>query len=59
MSMASARDAEAPSRWTRDSGTRLVLVGDIKQLGSVGAGRAFAKLREAGTKKFALDQIVR
>jgi len=57
--MASARDAEAPSRWTRDSGTRLVLVGDIKQLGSVGAGRAFAKLREAGTKKFALDQIVR
>lgn len=38
---------------------RLVLVGDVKQLGSVGAGAAFAQLQEAGMATAKLAEIVR
>ena len=38
---------------------RVVLVGDVKQLGSVGAGAAFAQLQRAGMETAKLDEIVR
>ncbi|MEZ5936001.1 MAG: MobF family relaxase [Alphaproteobacteria bacterium] len=38
---------------------RVVLVGDVLQLGSVAAGRAFAQLQEEGMNTFVLDAIVR
>ena len=41
------------------AGARLVLVGDVKQLGSVGAGAAFAQLQEAGMATTKLAEIVR
>ena len=43
----------------RRTGNRLFLVGDVAQLGSVEAGRAFAQLQERGMKTFTLDKIVR
>ncbi len=43
----------------RLTGNRLFLVGDVAQLGSVQAGRAFALLQERGMATFTLDQIVR
>ncbi len=41
------------------SGARVVLVGDVKQLGSVGAGAAFAQLQSAGMPTARLAEIVR
>ena len=38
---------------------RVVLVGDVKQLGSVEAGAAFRQLQESGTRTVVLDEIVR
>ena len=38
---------------------RVVLVGDVKQLGSVGAGAAFAQLQGAGMETAKLAEIVR
>lgn len=40
-------------------GARLVLVGDVDQLGSVEAGWAFGQLQEAGMATFKLEEIVR
>lgn len=40
-------------------GARTVLVGDVKQLGSVGAGAAFRQLQAAGMETVQLAQIVR
>lgn len=40
-------------------GARTVLVGDTKQLGSVGAGAAFAQLQGAGMETARLTEIVR
>lgn len=40
-------------------GARLVLVGDVKQLGSVGAGAAFAQLQAAGMTTTRLAEVVR
>ena len=57
--MLSARDAEALATLARDAGARLILVGDVKQLGSVEAGRSFGQLQDAGMSTFVLDQIVR
>ena len=37
----------------------MILVGDVKQLGSVGAGAAFAQLQDAGMATAKLDEIVR
>ncbi len=39
--------------------TRVVLVGDEKQLGSVEAGKPFAQLRAAGMQTAVMDEIVR
>ncbi|WP_308258856.1 AAA family ATPase [Qipengyuania flava] len=41
------------------AGARLVLVGDVKQLGSVGAGAAFAQLQQAGMATAKLAEVVR
>lgn len=58
-SMLSARDAEQVLARARQAGARLVLVGDVDQLGSVEAGRSFGQLQDAGMPTFVLDQIVR
>jgi conjugative relaxase-like TrwC/TraI family protein len=58
-SMLAASEADQLITRARDAGARLVLVGDVKQLGSVGAGRAFAQLQEHGMATPVLDQIVR
>jgi len=58
-SLLDARDTEQTIARARDAGARLVLVGDVKQLGSVGAGRAFAQLQDHKMETFVLDQIVR
>ncbi len=58
-SLLDARDTEQTIACAREAGARLVLVGDVKQLGSVGAGRAFAQLQDHKMETFVLDQIVR
>ena len=58
-SMVSARDMAKVLSLAERAGARVVLVGDVKQLGSVEAGRAFGQLQEAGMTTFALDRIVR
>lgn len=40
-------------------GARVLLVGDVRQLASVEAGRAFGQLQEHGLRTFVLDEIVR
>ena len=57
-SMLSARDMARLLEKTGDG--RLVLVGDVKQLGSVEAGAAFRQLQnDSGLKTEVLDEIVR
>ncbi|WP_339348660.1 MobF family relaxase [uncultured Sphingomonas sp.] len=58
-SMVGARDMAKVLSLAERSGARVVLVGDVKQLGSVEAGRAFGQLQDAGMRTFALDNIVR
>lgn len=58
-SMLSARDAEQVLASAHASGARVILVGDVDQLGSVEAGRAFGQLQEAGMPTHVLDEIVR
>lgn len=58
-SMVGARDMAKVLSLAERAGARVVLVGDVKQLGSVEAGRAFGQLQDAGMKTFALDNIVR
>jgi ATP-dependent exoDNAse (exonuclease V) alpha subunit len=58
-SMISAKDMAKVLDLSRRAGARVVLVGDVKQLGSVEAGRAFGQLQEAGMETFKLDEIVR
>jgi conjugative relaxase-like TrwC/TraI family protein len=43
----------------RQSDVRVLLVGDVQQLGSVDAGAAFRQLQEAGMHTVVLDEIVR
>ncbi len=38
---------------------RVVMVGDVMQLGSVESGRAFSQLQDAGMRTYILDKIVR
>ncbi|WP_174278519.1 MobF family relaxase [Sphingomonas bacterium] len=57
--MLCARQTDALFVHAAKVGARLVLVGDVDQLGSVGAGRAFGQLQDAGMPTFVLDQIVR
>lgn len=58
-SMLGARDAERLLAKARAQGARVVLVGDVDQLGSVEAGRAFGQLQDAGMATFKLEEIVR
>ena len=58
-SMVGAREMAKVLSLADRAGARVVLVGDVKQLGSVEAGRAFGQLQDAGMKTFTLDQIVR
>lgn len=58
-SMSGARDTEALLAQARDQGARVVLVGDVKQLGSVSAGRAFGQLQDSGMETHKLAEIVR
>lgn len=58
-SMMGARDAEALLAQAQAEGARLVLVGDVAQLGSVEAGRSFGQLQDHGMATFKLDEIVR
>jgi len=58
-SMLSARDAEALLARAHEAKARLILVGDVRQLASVEAGRAFGQLQDAGMPTLVLDQIVR
>lgn len=58
MSMLSARDMD--KLLSRTAGSRLAGVGDVVQLGSVGAGAAFRQLQTgSGLQTQVLDQIVR
>lgn len=58
-SMLSARDMAALMSRADKAGARLVLVGDVRQLGSVGAGAAFAQLQQAGMATAKLANVVR
>ncbi|MFM5953324.1 MAG: MobF family relaxase [Novosphingobium sp.] len=58
-SMLSARDMASLLVLGAKTNARIVLVGDVKQLGSVGAGAAFAQLQSAGMQTAKLDEIVR
>lgn len=58
-SMLGARHAEALLAQARPQGARLILVGDVDQLGSVEAGRAFSQLQDHGMATFRLEEIVR
>jgi conjugative relaxase-like TrwC/TraI family protein len=58
-SMLSARDMAALMASADRAGARLVLVGDVRQLGSVGAGAAFAQLQQAGMATAKLANVVR
>jgi len=58
-SMLSTIDTAHLFQRARRTGNRLILVGDVAQLGSVEAGRAFHQLQQHGMKTFTLDKIVR
>jgi conjugative relaxase-like TrwC/TraI family protein len=58
-SMLSARDMAQLMASADKGGARLVLVGDVRQLGSVGAGAAFAQLQQAGMATAKLANVVR
>lgn len=58
-SMLSAHDMAKLLTRADKAGARLVLVGDVKQLGSVGAGAAFAQLQQAGMATAKLAEVVR
>ncbi len=58
-SMLSAHDTARLLTSAEKAGARVVLVGDVKQLGSVGAGAAFAQLQSAGMPTAQLAEIVR
>ena len=58
-SMLSAHDMAKLMTTADKAGARIVLVGDVKQLGSVGAGAAFAQLQAAGMTTMTLAEVVR
>jgi conjugative relaxase-like TrwC/TraI family protein len=58
-SMLSARDTASLLESAQKANARVILVGDVKQLGSVGAGAAFAQLQGAGMETAKLAEIVR
>ena len=58
-SLLSARDTAKLFVQAEKQNARVVLVGDVKQLGSVEAGAAFAQLQGAGMETAKLGEIVR
>ncbi len=58
-SMLSARQMAELLAGAKETGSRVLLVGDVQQLGSVEAGAAFRQLQEGGMKTVILDEIVR
>ncbi|QUL37604.1 MobF family relaxase [Erythrobacter sp. JK5] len=58
-SMLSAHDMTKLMIRADKAGARLVLVGDVKQIGSVDAGAAFAQLQQAGMATAKLAEVVR
>ena len=58
-SLLSARDTARLFDLADKHGARIILVGDVKQLGSVGAGAAFGQLQGAGMETAKLAEIVR
>jgi conjugative relaxase-like TrwC/TraI family protein len=58
-SMLSARQMAQVLEGAQQAGARVLLVGDVQQLGSVDAGAAFRQLQDAGMRTVVLDQIVR
>ena len=58
-SMLSANDMARLLVAADKANARVILVGDVKQLGSVGAGAAFAQLQAAGMETAKLAEIVR
>ncbi len=58
-SLLSARDMAKLFASAETANARVVLIGDVKQLGSVEAGAAFAQLQKAGMETARLAEIVR
>src|SRR3546814_5614828 len=58
-SLLSARDTARLFDLAEKHNARVILVGDVKQLGSVEAGAAFAQLQTAGMETARLAEIVR
>ncbi|MGV1681737.1 MobF family relaxase [Sphingopyxis sp. NJF-3] len=58
-SLLSARDTARLFDLAERHGARVILVGDVKQLGSVEAGAAFGQLQAAGMETARLGEIVR
>lgn len=58
-SLLSARDTARLFVMAEKRNARVILVGDVQQLGSVEAGAAFAQLQAAGMKTARLHEIVR
>ncbi len=58
-SLLSARDTATLLETATKADARVILVGDVTQLGSVGAGAAFAQLQAAGMVTAKLAEIVR
>jgi len=58
-SMKSNRDMYALLRLSAQTGAKVVLIGDIKQLPSVEAGKPFQRLQHAGMRTAVMDQIQR
>ena len=58
-SMLSAEKMTKLLRAAENHGAKVLLVGDIKQLGSIEAGAAFRQMQESGMQVTKLDEIVR
>lgn len=58
-SLLSARDTARLFDLAEKQNARIILIGDVKQLGSVEAGAAFAQLQGAGMETAKLGEIVR
>ncbi|MEY8214043.1 MAG: MobF family relaxase [Colwellia sp.] len=58
-SLISTKDMTALFTNAKNVNAKVILVGDVKQLGSVEAGCAFKQLQENGLQTFELDEIVR
>lgn len=58
-SLVSAVELRDTLRLAEKAAARVLLVGDLRQLDSVGAGRVFAELQDHGMQTAVLDEIVR